>query len=144
MVKAPDNALARKAVEEIQRIDREAQQKKEAQMESLRAARTAIEERIEELNDQLIQIDAAVARITGKAPVEAKRQRRDLSGDRERVARWMTGRAGQRFGAGDLVREFPELGGTPISIFLKPLVKSGKIKTDASEGVRRTKYYVAV
>jgi hypothetical protein len=143
MVKAPDNALARKALEEIQRIDREAQQKKEAQMESLRAARTAIEERIEELSSQLKQIDAAVAKVTGKAPVEAKRQRRDLSGDRERVARWMTGRAGQRFGAGDLVREFPELDGTPISIFLKPLVESGKIKTDASEGVRRTKYYVA-
>jgi hypothetical protein len=143
MVKAPDNALARKALEEIERIDREAQQKKESQFESLRAARAAIEERIAELNGQLKQIDDAMAHITGKASQSAKRQRRDLTADRERVARWMSGRAGQKFGAGDLVREFPELEGTPISIFLKPLVEAGKIKSDASEGVRRMKYYVA-
>ena len=126
MVKAPDNVLARKAIEEIERIEREAQQKKEAQGESLRAARLAIEERIAELNGQLRQIDDAMAQITGKAPQRAKRPRRDLSADRERVARWMTGRAGQRFGAGDLVREFPELEGTQISIFLKPMVEAGK------------------
>ena len=57
-------------------------------------------------------------------------------------ARWLEGRRGQKFGAGELVREFPELDGTPISIFLKPLVESGKVRTDTSEGIRRTKYFV--
>lgn len=138
----PDNALARKALETIQAIEQEAQEKKLEQLESLKSARAAIMDRLDELNHQLEQIDEAMAEIKGEKVQKEKRTRRNLEGERERVARWMEGRRGQKFGAGDLVREFPELDGTPISIFLKPLVESGKIKTDASEGVRRTKYFV--
>jgi hypothetical protein len=140
--KAADNVLARKALEEIERIEREAQHRKLEQVDSLIKAREAITERIRELEHQLVQLNATIAKVTGKAAPAERRQRRDLSEDRERVARWMTGRSGQKFGAGDLVREFPELDGTPISIFLKPLIEDGKIKTDASEGIRRMKYYV--
>jgi hypothetical protein len=144
----PDNAIARKALETISQIEEEAKAKKMAQLESLQTAKAAVLERLQELNHQLEQINAAVAAIKGeKAPAgggepRERRPRRNLEGERDRVARWMEGRRGQKFGAGDLVREFPELEGTPISIFLKPLVESGKIKTDASEGIRRMKYFV--
>ena len=139
----PDNAIAKKALETIDLIEQEAQQKKMAQLESLQTAKAAIHERLNELSHQLEQINNAIAAIKGEKPDKGeKRTRRDLSGERERVARWMEGRRGQKFGAGDLVREFPELDGTPISIFLKPLIEDGKIKTDASEGIRRTKYFV--
>ena len=137
----PDNALAKKALETIQQIESEAKEKKMAQLESLTSARHAILERMQELTHQLEQIDEAVAAIKGEKPRE-KRTRRNLDGERERVARWLEGRRGQKFGAGELVREFPELDGTPISIFLKPLVESGKVRTDTSEGIRRTKYFV--
>lgn len=138
----PDNALARKALETIQLIESEAKEKKMQQLDTLQTARAAIMERLNELNHQLAQIDEAMAAIKGEKPQKEKRTRRNLDGERDRVARWMEGRRGQKFGAGDLVREFPELDGTPISIFLKPLVESGKIKTDATDGIRRTKYYV--
>ncbi len=113
-----------------------------AQLESLQTAKAAIHERLNELNHQLEQITDAIAAIKGDTPQKEKRVRRNLDGERDRVARWMEGRRGQKFGAGELVKEFPELDGTPISIFLKPLVETGKIKTDASDGIRRTKYFV--
>jgi hypothetical protein len=139
-----DNALAKQAMEAIDQIEREAQQKKEAQAESLKKARESITERINELNHQLAQIDKALAAITGQPAAKGpKRPRRDLNEIRERVGRWMEGHRGQKFGAGDLAKEFPELDGVAISIFLKPLVEEGKIKTDSSEGIRRMKYFVA-
>jgi predicted nuclease with TOPRIM domain len=141
-VALPDNALARKALETIQQIESEAKEKKMAQLDSLQSARAAIMERLGELNHQLEQIDEAMSAIKGEKVQKEKRTRRNLEGERERVARWMEGRRGQKFGAGELVHEFPELDGTPISIFLKPLVESGKIKTDVSDGIRRTKYFI--
>ncbi len=139
----PDNAIARKALETINQIELEAKEKKMAQLESLQSAKAAIHERLNELNHQLEQINSAIGAIKGEKPGgKEKRVRRNLEGERERVARWMEGHPGQKFGAGELVKEFPELDGTPISIFLKPLVESGKLKTDASEGIRRTKYFV--
>jgi hypothetical protein len=54
----------------------------------------------------------------------------------------MEGRKGQKYGAGDLAREFSELEGVSISKFLKPLVESGKIHTDVSDGIKRTKYFI--
>jgi len=138
-----DNVLARNALQEISRIELEAQEKKLGQLESLQSGKTNIRKRIEELQSQLAQLDDVIARITGKAPQQERRQRRDLSDERERVARWMAGHRGRRFAAGDLTREFPELDGTPISIFLKPLVQEGRIKTDSSDGMRRTKYFVS-
>jgi hypothetical protein len=138
----PDNAIAKKALETIDQIEAEAQQKKLAQLESLQSAKAAIHERLNELNHQMEQINTAIAAIKGEKPQKEKRTRRNLEGERDRVARWMEGHRSQKFGAGDLVREFPELDGTPISIFLKPLVESGKVKTDTSDGIRRTKYFV--
>ena len=97
-----------------------------------------------ELNHQLAQIDKALAAITGQSPAaRTKRPRRDLNEIRERVGRWMEGHRGQKFGAGDLAKEFPELEGVAVSIFLKPLIEEGKIKTDSSDGIRRMKYFVA-
>ena len=55
----------------------------------------------------------------------------------------MEGRRGQKFGAGDLLREFPELDGVQIGSFLKSLIDAGQIKTDVTEGIRRTKYYAS-
>jgi len=142
-VPSTDNAIAKQALEALDQIDREAQQKKQAQAEALKKARESITDRINELNHQLSQLDKALAAITGHAPAaRVKHARRDLNEIRERVGRWMEGRKGQKFGAGDLQTEFPELEGVAVSIFLKPLVESGKIHTDTSEGIRRTKYFV--
>ena len=55
----------------------------------------------------------------------------------------MEGRKGQQFSAGDLQKEFNELEGVAVSVFMKPLIESGKIQTDTSEGIRRMKYFVA-
>ena len=139
----PDNALAKQAMENIAKIEREAQQKKLEQLEGLKGAKAAILERLNELTHQLEQIDKAVAAITGHpAPTREKRGRKDWSDTRERVGRWMEARRGEKFAAGQLVKEFPELDGQVVSIFLRPLIDSGKVKTDATEGVRRTKYFV--
>ncbi|HUO07490.1 MAG TPA: hypothetical protein VM008_04255 [Phycisphaerae bacterium] len=139
----PDNALAKQAIENIAKIEREAQQKKLEQLEGLKGAKAAILERMNELTHQLQQIDKAISAVTGEpAPSREKRERRDWSDTRERVGRWMEARKGEKFAAGQLVKEFPELDGQVVSIFLRPLVESGKVKTDASEGVRRTKYFV--
>ena len=139
----PDNALAKQALDAIRQIDHEAQEKKLAQMEQLKSAKATIMDRVNEFNHQLAQIDKAMEAITGH-PVASRehRGRRNLKEVRERVERWMEGHKGQKFGAGDLAREFPELQGVSISLFLKPVVESGKVHTDASDGVRRTKYFV--
>jgi hypothetical protein len=140
----PENAFAKKALEAIAQIEREAEQRKHEQLESLREAKAAVIERLNELNQQLGQLDKAIGAITGrpvKAPGEV-RQRRDWSDVRERVVRWMGGRSGQKFGAGDLIREFPELDGQVMSVFLRGPIEDGNVKTDVTEGVRRTKYYI--
>ena len=139
----PDNALAKQALDSIKQIEREAQDKKLQQLEMLKTARAAIMERVNELTHQLAQIDKTMEAITGQPAAKGeKRERRNLEEVRERVSRWMEGRRGQKFAAGELVHEFPELDGVAVSIFLKPLVESGKVQTDASEGVRRMKYFV--
>ena len=112
-----------------------------AQLEALQGAKAAVHERMNELQHQLEQIDEAIASIKGTPIVKEKRTRRNLEEERERVGRWMSGRKGQKFAAGDLVREFPELEGVIISVFLKPLISAGTIQTDTSEGIRRTKYF---
>ena len=141
----PDNALAKKVLEEIQKIDADAKQKKLAQIESLVQAKDNILERMRQLQHQLAHIENAIATINGKPvhPRGEKKPRRDLEEVRIRVGRWMEGHKGQQFMAGDLTREFPELDGVAISLFIKPLVQAGTVKTDASEGNRRTKYFVA-
>ena len=141
----PDNALAKKVLEEIERIDAEAKERKLAQVESLQEARANIVERMRQLEHQLGHIDRAIAAVSGK-PMAARgerKARRDLEEIRGRVGRWMEGHKGERYQAGDLVREFPELDGVAISLFIKPLVDAGTVKTDVSEGVRRMKYFVA-
>jgi hypothetical protein len=140
-----DNALAKQAMDAIREIEREAQEKKLAQLEQLKTAKATITARMTELNHQLAQIDKAMETITGQAaaPVREKGSRRDLKEVRERVGRWLDGRKGQRYGAGDLVKEFPELEGVSISWFLKPLVESKLVQTDASDGAKRLKYFVA-
>jgi hypothetical protein len=138
-----DNALAKQVLEAIDQIEHEAKQKKQVQAESLNKARDSITERIGELNHQLTQIDKALAAITGRPTREhVKKERRDLGEIRERVGRWMEGHKGPKFSAGDLQAEFPELEGASVSTCLKPLVESGKIRTDASQGIRRQKYFV--
>ena len=142
-ISLPDNALAKKALEAILQIDKDAQSKKLEQLESLKSAKAAIIERINELNHQLAQIDKAISAVTGSpAPSREKRVRRNLDEVRERVGRWMEGHKGEKFVAGDLVKEFPELEGVAVSIFMKPLIESKKVQTDTSEGIRRMKYFV--
>ena len=141
----PDNALAKKVLEEIQKIDADAKEKKLAQVDSLLEAKDNILERMRQLQHQLAHIEGAIGTINGKPvhPKGEKKPRRDLEEVRIRVGRWMEGRKGQKFMAGDLTREFPELDGVAISLFIKPLVVAGTVKTDTSEGNRRTKYFVA-
>ena len=138
-----ENAIARQAMNAIEQIDREARERKLAQAATLNATKATIQNRIDELQHQLAQIDQAIAAITGAPVIQQKRARRDLSADRDRVARWMDGHKGQKFAARDLLREFPELEGAQISYLLKPLVQDGKIHTDTSEGMKRPKYFVS-
>jgi len=49
-VTMPDNALAQKAPETIEQIDREAKEKKAAQLEALQSAKAAIHERMPALS----------------------------------------------------------------------------------------------
>ena len=143
-----DNAVAKKVLEEIQKIEAEAKQKKLEQLESLEQVKTNILDRITELNHQLSQVENAITLITGssgkRAPASPteKRARRDLNEVRGRLIRWLEGRKGEKFMAGDLIKEFPELEGVQISMFLRAQTKAGTVKTDASEGNRRMRYFV--
>jgi hypothetical protein len=139
---APDNAVARQALETVAQINREAQLKKRAQVEALNQSRAAILAQLKDIQHQIAQIDAALAAITGQPAAATPRAgRRDLSDVRERMGRWIEARRGAKFGAGALAREFPELGDTAVSYLLKPLVESGRLHTDASEGMKRPKYF---
>ncbi|MCL2648930.1 MAG: hypothetical protein FWD61_18350 [Phycisphaerales bacterium] len=142
-----DNAVAKKVLEEIQKIEAEAKQKKLEQLESLEQVKANISDRMEELKHQLEQVENAIATITGagkrvSASQPQKRVRRDLNEVRERLVRWLEGRKGEMFMAGDLIKEFPELEGVQISMFLRTLTQAGTVKTDASEGNRRMRYFV--
>ena len=143
-----ENAVAKKVLEEIQKIEAEAKQKKLEQLKSLEQVKTNILDRMEELKHQLAQVENAITMITGGSSKRAsasppeKRVRRDLNEVRERLVRWLEGRKGEMFMAGDLIKEFPELEGVQISMFLRTLTQAGTVKTDASEGNRRMKYYV--
>ena len=144
-----DNAIARDALEAIQKIEEEAKKKKLVQRESLEQTRTTILDRIKELNHQLAQVDGALAMIDGKKPAQLKpvsgiekKPRRDWEQVRDRVLRWMEERPDQKFHARDLVNAFPELEGQQVSLFLKPLRDILKIRTDKSEGAKNVKYYV--
>jgi hypothetical protein len=138
-----DNAVARSAMEAVKQIEHEAREKKLAQADALTTAKAAIENRIGELQHQLAQVNAAIATISGTPTPQEQRGRRDWSTCRQHVIQWMEERKGQKFAAGDIVRKFPQLEGTPISTFLKPLLQNGKINTDTSEGIKRPKYFVA-
>jgi hypothetical protein len=139
-----DNAIAKNALDALEQIDREAKQKKLGQLESLQQARDDILEQMQQLQHQMSHIESAIAAISGKpVPSKERKPRRDLEEVRVRVGRWMVGRQGQKFMAGDLAREFPELDGVPVSIFMKPLVAEGKVVMDASGGNRQVKYFVA-
>jgi chromosome segregation ATPase len=137
-----DNAIARRAIDEIERIDKAAADKKREQLATLQEAIEAIDTRIGELQGQRRQIEAAIASITGKAVRGPRRNRSDLDEVRERVARWMAGHPGEKFKSSDIEREFPELAGTPISTFLKSLIKDGRVQVDTSNGIRRQTYFV--
>lgn len=141
-----DNAVAKKVLDEIQKIEAEATQKKLEQLESLEQVKTNIIDRIEELQHQLAQIETAITAITGNKRASSsqpqKRVRRELNEVRERVVRWLGSQDGKMFMAGDLIKEFPELEGVQISMFLRTLTQNGTVKTDSSEGNRRMKYFV--
>jgi hypothetical protein len=138
------NALARKALEEIERIDREAEQKKREQVVQLQAAATNIRTRIAELQQQLDQVEAAVQNITGKAPKKAKAGRNNYGDLRERIVRWLGLHPGEKFGAKDLQKEFPELSSvTSVAMFLRTSIQAQQVFTERKGGPRSTVYFVA-
>jgi hypothetical protein len=137
-----ENAIARKAIEEIARIDREAEQKKREQVTQLQEAAENIRKRIGELQHQLEQVEATIVRVTGKTP-KSKGVRNNHGDLRERVVRWMGSRVGEKFGASDLQREFPEMKAvTSVAIFLKKPIQEGRVLTERSNGPRSTVYSV--
>lgn len=139
---APSDDLARETLNAVAQIEHEAQQKKHAQVDGLRQSRRAILDQIKDLNRQINQIDRALAAISSAtAPVKAKGAHRDFSEVRERMGLWLEARRGEKFNAGILAREFPELQGTAVSYILKPLVAAGRVQADASEGMKRPKYF---
>jgi hypothetical protein len=140
----PDNAIAKQSIDAIRQIEREAVEKKQALGEQLKAAKVALMERLRELEHQLAQIEKAAESISGRGSpaAEGGGERRNLKEVRQRVERWMDGHKGEKLAPADLVKEFPELEGVSMSVFLKPLVEEGKVHTDASGGSRRLKYFV--
>jgi hypothetical protein len=140
-----DNSLVRQALETVAQIEQEARQKKRAQMEGLRDSRTAIVREIRDLNRQISQMDKALQAMAdhhaGTLAALYTRTHRDLSELRERMGVWLESRRGEKFGAAALAGEFPELGNTAVSYVLRPLVKAGRIQTDAFEGSKRPKYF---
>jgi len=138
-----EDSLIRTALDAVRQIEAEAKQKKMQQFESLRSAKVTIEQRLGELNHQLAQIDAVISTITGSPSPTGKRIHRNWDEARERVKQWLAGRKGQKFAASDLIREFPELKDTVMSVFLKAAIREGNVQVDTSEGVRRSKYFVA-
>jgi len=148
--KAPslaENAFARKALEELKKIDAEAMEKKRAQLGELKEAKSSIVKRIEELNHQIKQIDDAIKAIGDVKPSQPKprpekKRRRDWGEVRERIANWLTTHKGEKYLAPILVEHFPELRGQQVSLILKPLRIAGRIQTDTDEGVLKTKYFV--
>jgi hypothetical protein len=140
-----DNALARSALEAVAQIEREAQERKRTQLETLVTARETIQGRLRELEHQLAQIDQAMTAISGK-PAQVRTSssaRRNWDEVRGRVYRWLEGHKSEKYTAGDLAREFPELAGASVSPILKPFLQDGRIQADYSEGAKRPKYFVA-
>ena len=134
-----ENALARKALDAIAQIEAEAQKKKEAQLEELRKAKDAIRQRQVELARQEEQIDAAIARVTGRA-TKTNGPKRNLTELRDRVVRWLSAHSGTGYSGEQMVQEFPELKGTAVSTILKPAIEAGQIVVDASRGRRHQTY----
>lgn len=140
---APENAFAKKALESLREIEEEAARKKTEQLEGLREALGNIDARIQELQGQQQQVQDAIGRITGKAPLE-RRRRANHDELRARVLRWLSGHAGTWYHANDLQREFPELQEmASVSIFLKAAIGEGVVKVDKSGGNRNTRYSAA-
>ena len=114
-------------------------------MEGLRESRAAVSREIKGLLRQISQIDSALTEIAGASAAtpatQYTRARRDLGELRKRIGAWLEGRRGEKFGAGALADEFPELENTAVSYVLKPLVQSGRIQVDASAGSKRPKYF---
>ena len=79
--------------------------------------------------------------LGGTPPAQYSRPHCDLSELREHMGMWLESRRGEKFSAAALAGEFPELGTTAVSYVLRPLVKAGRIQTDASEGSKRPKYF---
>lgn len=140
-----DGSPAGQAMEAVAQIDQEARQKKRAQLETLRDCRSAIVQEIKALHRQISHIDKALEIMDGRPaevpPGEYTRTRRDLSGLRERMGAWLESRRGEKFGAGALAAEFPDLENTAVSYVLRPLVDAGRLQTDASAGSKRPTYF---
>jgi len=138
-----DDTLLKNAIDAVEKIEAEAKQKKMVQFEALQKARAGIEKRLGELKHQVAQIDAAIESIHGSPTARrGKSVRRNWDTERERVIQWLAGHKAQKFGAGDLMREFPSLEGVVFSVLLKQPIQDGRVKMDTSEGSRRPKYYV--
>jgi len=156
----------------FEQIDAEATRKKLAHRGVLEQAKAKALERIEELQQQVGQLDEALAAVDSikqpplksappkptqpksslpksasspSAPAEPARRkpRRNLGKIRKRIVRFLTENKGKKFSAPELLKEFPALKGVQISAFLKPLREAGTIKDDVSEGIIKTKYFIA-
>jgi hypothetical protein len=135
---APD--LIANTMDAIKAIEHESEQKKKAHADTLSAAKLKLLSRVDEIHHQILQINDALEKLTGRK-IEPK-PRRDLDEIRSRVYAWMKAHAGYNYLSADLIREFPELVGVAISVFLKPFTRAGAIKIDATHGIRRQSYYV--
>ena len=135
------NALARQALEAIRKIEQEANEKKLLQLEGLKEAKAKIQERVVELLAQEDEIDKAIATITGggRATSREAKSRTDLTGVRERVVRWMGGRPGEKFTAGQLQKEFAELKGQSVALFMRPALRAGQLQKEGA--LRGTVYF---
>jgi len=166
------NNLARNAIATalnvFEQIDNEAKQKKLAHRGVLEQAKANALARIEELQQQVTQLDEALAAVdsikpsqsktaspkstrpkptplTAAAPPAKPARRKALSKwgkVRKQIVRFLESHKGKKFSAPELLKEFPILKGQQISLFLKPLRIAGTIQSDVTEGVVKTKYFI--
>ena len=141
MVKAATNALAVSTLQTITKIKEKAKQEMESQLEKLKEAKTAIRERIEELEAQEQELDKVMGEIRGhspSAPRAARATPAETADLRRRMMGWMGAHKGEKFTGSDLKKNFPELGTRSPSVVLAPEIAAGTIKR---EGQRSSMTY---
>lgn len=138
-----ENVFAKKALEAVAAIDRDAHKKKMEQVATLNEAMSKIDERLAEMQHQKQEVQDALDAILGTShqAKNKKHGRGDYENLRDRVTRWLSTHSGTSYTTCELQAEFPELKPlNSVATFLKKPIEQGVILIDRSGGNRNTRY----